>query len=77
MTSPPWPVTRCCATSPSSARPSALCPGRHDPACQGVPRASIAGLRNVVVHEYSRVEPRLVLDIVEYQLADLAAALRT
>ncbi|NHA66610.1 HepT-like ribonuclease domain-containing protein [Phycicoccus flavus] len=42
-----------------------------------MPRASIAGLRNVVVHEYSRVEPRLVLDIVEYQLADLAAALRT
>jgi uncharacterized protein with HEPN domain len=42
-----------------------------------VPWASIAGLRNVVVHEYFRVNPDLILDIVEHQLADLAAALRT
>ncbi|KRE60092.1 DUF86 domain-containing protein [Nostocoides sp. Soil756] len=41
-----------------------------------VPWASIAGLRNVVVHEYFRVDPQLVLDIVENQLADLAAVLR-
>lgn len=42
-----------------------------------VPWAPIAGLRNVVVHEYFRVNPDLILDIVEHQLADLAAALRT
>ncbi|WP_082589575.1 HepT-like ribonuclease domain-containing protein [Nostocoides sp. Soil756] len=41
-----------------------------------MPGASVAGLRNVVVHDYFRVEPRLVLDIMDYQFADLAAALR-
>ncbi len=41
-----------------------------------VPWASIAGLRNVVVHEYFRVNPELILDILEHQLADLAAAIR-
>ena len=41
-----------------------------------VPWASIAGLRNIVVHEYFRVNPQLVLDIVDHQLADLAAAIR-
>jgi uncharacterized protein with HEPN domain len=35
------------------------------------PWASIAGLRNVVVHEYFRVNPDLVLDIVENQLSPL------
>jgi uncharacterized protein with HEPN domain len=29
-----------------------------------VPWASIAGLRNIVVHEYFRVNPELMLDIV-------------
>ncbi|MGL5819414.1 MAG: HepT-like ribonuclease domain-containing protein [Phycicoccus sp.] len=38
-----------------------------------VPWASIAGLRNVVVHEYFRVNPDLILD---HQLVDLAAAIR-
>ena len=32
-----------------------------------VPWASIAGLRNVVVHEYFRVNPDLILDIVDHQ----------
>jgi uncharacterized protein with HEPN domain len=40
-----------------------------------VPWASIAGLRNVVVHEYFRVEPDLVRDIVDNHLAQLAAAI--
>lgn len=40
-----------------------------------VPWASIAGLRNIVVHEYFRVNPDLVLDIVEHQLADLAQSI--
>jgi len=35
-----------------------------------VPWAAIAGLRNVVVHEYFRVDP--ILDIVDNQLAQLA-----
>lgn len=45
-------------------------------ALPGVPWASIAGLRNVVVHEYFRVNPDLILDIVNHQLVDLAAAIR-
>ena len=41
-----------------------------------VPWASIAGLRNIVVHEYFRVNPELILDIVDEQLAPLAERLR-
>lgn len=41
-----------------------------------VPWASIAGLRNIVVHEYFRVNPDLILDIVEHQLAPLGQRLR-
>jgi len=37
----------------------------------GTPWASIAGLRNVVVHEYFRVNPDLIRDIVDNQLAPL------
>jgi len=33
--------------------------------------ASIAGLRNVVVHEYFRVNPDMIRDIVDNQLAPL------
>jgi uncharacterized protein with HEPN domain len=40
-----------------------------------VPWASIAGLRNVVVHEYFRVDPALISDIVDNHLAQLAAAI--
>lgn len=40
-----------------------------------VPWASIAGLRNVVIHEYFRVDPHLVEDIVEHHLDRLAEAL--
>lgn len=40
-----------------------------------VPWPAIAGLRNVVVHEYFRVNPALVRDIVEQHLAVLRAAL--
>ncbi len=42
----------------------------------GVPWASIAGLRHIVVHEYFRVNPDLILDIVNHQLVDLASAIR-
>lgn len=41
-----------------------------------VPWVSIAGLRNIVVHEYFRVNPELILDIVDHQLVDLADAIR-
>lgn len=37
----------------------------------GAPWASIAGLRNVVVHEYFRVNPAMIRDIVDDQLAPL------
>jgi uncharacterized protein with HEPN domain len=36
----------------------------------------MAGLRNIVVHEYFRVSPELVLDIVDHQLGPLAVRLR-
>jgi len=36
-----------------------------------VPWAAIAGLRNVVVHEYFRINPDLILDIVDDQLSAL------
>lgn len=35
------------------------------------PWNSIAGLRNVVVHEYFRVNPELIRDILDNQLAPL------
>lgn len=35
------------------------------------PWSSIAGLRNVVVHEYFRVDPDMVRDILDHQLAAL------
>lgn len=41
-----------------------------------VPWAAIAGLRNIVVHEYFRVIPDLILDLVDHQLASLAERLR-
>lgn len=37
-----------------------------------IPWASIAGLRNVVIHEYFRVDPGLIIDIIDNQLADVA-----
>lgn len=36
-----------------------------------IPWASIAGLRNVVVHEYFRVNPDMIRDIVDNQLTPL------
>ncbi|WP_245750221.1 HepT-like ribonuclease domain-containing protein [Nocardioides terrae] len=41
-----------------------------------VPWPAIAGLRNVVIHEYFRVDPDVVRDIVENQLAPFADQLR-
>lgn len=38
--------------------------------------AAIAGLRNIVVHEYFRVNPELITDIVDQQLGPLADRLR-
>jgi uncharacterized protein with HEPN domain len=35
----------------------------------GIPWPSIAGLRNVVVHEYFRVNPDMIRDIVTNELA--------
>lgn len=37
----------------------------------GTPWPSIAGLRNVVVHEYFRVNPDMIRDIVDNQLTPL------
>lgn len=43
----------------------------------GIPWPSIAGLRNVVVHEYFRVNRDLILDIIDNQLAQLEESLRS
>ncbi|MGA8045655.1 MAG: HepT-like ribonuclease domain-containing protein [Dermatophilaceae bacterium] len=42
-----------------------------------VPWAAIAGLRNVVVHEYFRINPELILDIVDNQLTPLKDQLQS
>lgn len=42
---------------------------------QDVQWAAIAGLRNVVVHEYFRVDPALIRDIVDSQLSLLREAI--
>lgn len=42
-----------------------------------VPWAAIAGLRNVVIHEYFRVNPDLVLDLISNELVSLADRLRS
>ena len=42
----------------------------------GTPWPSIAGLRNVVVHEYFRVNPDMIRDIVDNQLAALLDDIR-
>jgi uncharacterized protein with HEPN domain len=54
----------------------ALPPETRD-AMPDVPWASIAGLRNVVVHEYFRVNPDLILDIIDHQLGPLGQGLRS
>lgn len=41
----------------------------------GIPWSAIAGLRNVVIHEYFRVDRPLVLDIVDGQLDALGKAI--
>ncbi len=51
-------------------------PNETRDAMSDVPWAAIAGLRNIVVHEYFRVNPDLILDIVDQQLTPLADRLR-
>lgn len=41
-----------------------------------VPWSSIAGLRNVVVHEYFRIQPALIIEILDDELEPLAIQLR-
>lgn len=41
-----------------------------------VPWPAIAGLRNIVVHEYFRVNRDLVVDIIDNELTRLAESLR-
>lgn len=40
-----------------------------------IPWASIAGLRNIVIHEYFRVDYTVIIDIVDNYLTDLARAI--
>jgi uncharacterized protein with HEPN domain len=41
-----------------------------------VPWASIAGRRNIVVHEYFRANPHLIIDILDDHLQRLTDAIR-
>nr|WP_235681346.1 HepT-like ribonuclease domain-containing protein [Tomitella gaofuii] len=45
-------------------------------ALPGTPWHSIIGLRNIVAHEYFRVRPDLIADIVDNDLRSLAIGLR-
>jgi uncharacterized protein with HEPN domain len=51
----------------------ALPPETRD-AMPDIPWASMAGLRNIVVHEYFRVSPELVLDIVDHPARPIGGA---
>ncbi|MBF4549403.1 DUF86 domain-containing protein [Pseudoclavibacter sp. VKM Ac-2888] len=42
----------------------------------GIAWAEIRGLRNILVHEYFRVQPQVLFDVVEHRLPDVAAELR-
>lgn len=46
-------------------------PDDYKRAREGTPWPAIAGLRNVVVHEYFRVDPVMIRDIIDNQLAPL------
>lgn len=37
--------------------------------------AAIRGMRNIIIHEYFRVDPHIVRDVIETELLPLAAAL--
>ncbi|NRD07826.1 HepT-like ribonuclease domain-containing protein [Rathayibacter agropyri] len=41
-----------------------------------VPWPAIAGLRNIIVHEYFRIQPALIMEILDEELLPLAIALR-
>lgn len=43
---------------------------------ESVPWPSIAGLRNVLVHEYFRIDTDVIRDIVDSEIAPLAEAIR-
>lgn len=51
-------------------------PGETKDRMPDIPWAAIAGLRNIVIHEYFRVNPALILDLVDHQLGQLAESLR-
>lgn len=51
-------------------------PGETTAAMPEISWAAIAGLRNIVIHEYFRVDPGMIADIVDNQLLPLASLLR-
>jgi len=51
-------------------------PGEFKAERPRTPWASIAGLRNIVIHEYFRVNLELIRDIVDNDLTALAESLR-
>jgi uncharacterized protein with HEPN domain len=51
-------------------------PGEFKAERPSTPWASISGLRNIVIHEYFRVNLELVRDIVDNDLTELANSLR-
>jgi len=43
---------------------------------ESVPWPSIAGLRNILVHEYFRIDTDIIRDLVDSEISDLAEAIR-
>lgn len=43
---------------------------------QGVPWHSIAGLRNIVIHEYFQIDSGIIRDVVDSEVRPLAVAIR-
>ena len=50
-------------------------PAEFKAARPNVPWPAIAGLRNILVHEYFRVDPEVVTDIIDTELVALTAEL--
>ncbi len=68
----PMPTTRSCGNQAVIGEAVKSLPDEFKQELAGTPRLSIAGVRDVVVHEHFRVNPDLIRDIVDNQLAPSA-----
>lgn len=66
--SPPWLRMLCCATSASSERQLTTCPLNSQDGTLRSTWGAIVGMRNIVVHEYFRVETAMLAGILASEL---------